>query len=282
MKKYFVPVEQFKKINSPEVAYILGMLWADGYITKRRKNSWVIRLELVKEDMDNILPIFQAVGTWGIYTRQPKGNRQSTTALVITDTELGSFLVENDYLEKSFCSADKILSKIPNHLKHYWFRGYFDGDGGISLGGGKYPVVTFSGSYKQEFSFLFNLLDSIQCTYHYRQISFTKNNKTQTSSKVVLNNRQSAKYFSDYIYQNDWFGLERKKIRFEQALSAVNCIGNRYYTYGNDTKTLTEWSKSLQINRDTLKARLRNNWSVERTFTTAVRIFKAYDRKNYN
>jgi len=38
-------------------------------------------------------------------------------------------LVDNDYKLKSYNSADKILSKIPNSLHHYFFRGLIDGDG---------------------------------------------------------------------------------------------------------------------------------------------------------
>jgi len=41
------------------------------------------------------------------------------------------FLSENNYKEKSYVSATKILNKIPNNLKKYFFRGYFDGDGSI-------------------------------------------------------------------------------------------------------------------------------------------------------
>lgn len=54
---YNVGLEQFKNITKPEVSYILGLLWSDGYIIKNDKEN-IIGIELIKEDLDFIKNIF--------------------------------------------------------------------------------------------------------------------------------------------------------------------------------------------------------------------------------
>lgn len=47
-----------------------------------------------------------------------------------------------------------------------------------------------------------------------------------------------------------------------------NRTTNHYITYNNQTMTLTDWSKTLGVNRLTLSARLSRGWTVEKAFTT--------------
>ena len=47
-----------------------------------------------------------------------------------------------------------------------------------------------------------------------------------------------------------------------------NRTSNHYITYNKQTMTLTDWSKTLGVNRLTLSARLSRGWTVEKAFTT--------------
>ena len=49
---------------------------------------------------------------------------------------------------------------------------------------------------------------------------------------------------------------------------AKNRTTNHYITYNGETKTLTDWAKTLDINRTTLQSRLRRGWTIEQAFST--------------
>lgn len=64
-----------------------------------------------------------------------------------------------------------------------------------------------------------------------------------------------------------------------------NKSNNRYITYKHKTKTLSEWSRIVNIPQDTLYDRInREGWSIERAFTNPVRKKKGgrLDNENNN
>lgn len=50
-----------------------------------------------------------------------------------------------------------------------------------------------------------------------------------------------------------------------------NKRNSRIITYNNETKTLTQWSKYLNMSLSALKCRLERDWSIEDTFTKPIR-----------
>lgn len=54
------------------------------------------------------------------------------------------------------------------------------------------------------------------------------------------------------------------------SIQANNRRYHKWITYNNETHNLTEWSKLLGINRQTLNKRLLIGWSIEKAFTTPV------------
>lgn len=55
--------EQFLNINTKEISYILGLLWADGYVYSKGYSN-TIMIECVKSDLEIIYPIFALTGEW--------------------------------------------------------------------------------------------------------------------------------------------------------------------------------------------------------------------------
>jgi hypothetical protein len=72
---YNVGYEQFKNINTPEIAYILGFIWSDGSFNKNKYHN-DIRIENIRIDLDEIKFIFDKVGKWCYYTRKRKINKK--------------------------------------------------------------------------------------------------------------------------------------------------------------------------------------------------------------
>ena len=131
MKKTWIDWKQIEKIT-PEMAYVLGLLWADGYVLMRGKNHGQITMGNIKEDSLYFRVFFEKVGKWTI--REIKGNkRKDQMTFCCYDTNFIKWLYEHDYKAKSTISADKILNTIPKSLHQYWFLGLFDGDGCIYI-----------------------------------------------------------------------------------------------------------------------------------------------------
>jgi len=212
-EQFKVNPNQFINCTIPEAAYILGLLWADGYI---RQKDYLndIKLENIKKDIDVFYPIFLKTGNWRILFRQRK-NRQEQGLIRTSNKLLASFLIENNYGPHNIKSADKILELIPNNLHQYWFRGLIDGDGCWYLNiKNSCRQFSLAGSYEQDWSYFENLLDKLDIKYStQRRIQKRKNKKPTKSSTVRINNKKDIIKLGNYIYQNygqDKTGLQRK------------------------------------------------------------------------
>jgi|GEM_PF-2288150 len=230
---YNVNVEQFIDIQTPEVAYFLGFLWADGYIVRQE-----IRLSILTVDMDTIKPTLNKLGKWNYNKRTRDGGKPICTAFT-NNKKLFDFLVDNDFKIKSGASADKILDKIPFHLKHYFFRGLIDGDGHIYTRG-----VTISSCYNQDWSYISNLTNFLNIkSYIYRSVS--DNGK----SSVIEMNGINALHFCEYIYngiENDYIGLVRKYNGFLKLKSSVE-NGQRYVANKKKILALEMYNSGIPI-----------------------------------
>jgi len=265
VKKYYVDTSQFVDIKKEEISYILGFLWADGNVRKKNKNSnHTISLEIKKEDMLEILPIFNSVGTWALSerTRQrtSEGKKTISNCLSITDKQLWETLVEYGFSDKSTMSASYLLENIPELLHPYFFRGYFDGDGSISLKYKDYPSLSFSGSHNQNFSFISDKFKDLGISCYERVIKRKVKDKYHKSKVLYSHGRKNALIFFNYVYKDKKsMGLSRKRIDLEKALVVKARKNEKLITFKGKTQNITKWSKELGFNRSTLRKRIKLN-----------------------
>jgi intein/homing endonuclease len=111
-------------------SYILGFLWADGYINNR------IETTIKSSDFNNIYNIFSKSGDWKQLHRdrhsKQTGKIYKSSSLYYYGKETYNFLYENDYKIKSSTQPTKILNIIPKEYHKDFYRGYIDGDGSFS------------------------------------------------------------------------------------------------------------------------------------------------------
>lgn len=183
-----------------EQAYILGFIWADGWIRKSKYHN-EIRVECLKTDIDEIYPYFiKENPNWKIYCRN-RSNRKPQARLNLVDKSLVLFLYNNDYTSNSSKPASAILSHIPDKLKPYWFRGLIDGDGCWYYKDTlpRKRKFEISSNYEQDWSYFTNLLDDLKINYQYYQYESKKGNK---SSRIELGKKQNLITLGEYIYKD--------------------------------------------------------------------------------
>ncbi len=205
----------FYNIKDKEVVYLLGLMWADGFMyqspTKHVSN---LGFTMVKEDIEMIKPYIDIIGKWNYHERKQTNPKWKPSMNVITNNKrIFDFLVEHDYDKKSHVSADKILSKIPNNLKHYFFLGLIDGDGCfyhyVPENGSTLRQFALASTYEQDWSYFETLCTELDIKY---KVKRNKGEKS-SSSYVRITNKGGIKKLGDYLYQNikeDNIGLIRK------------------------------------------------------------------------
>lgn len=205
--------ETITSINSSEAAYVLGFLWADGSLGNSKNCG--ISLEIVSEDMLFIKPILDKLGPWKYYERQ-RMNWKPITSAKINNRILYEFLIDNDYGTKSTTSPCKILDKIPDNLKHYFFRGLIDGDGCFYVNAKQYLYqFSITSTVTQNWKFFTGLLERLGIRYHikYTEKINKKSEKFNSDSCLRITNKNEILKLGEYIYfdfESDKIGLPRK------------------------------------------------------------------------
>lgn len=155
--KYKLNESVFREINSPEKAYWIGYLAADGYIFSNGKGhssrNGVTLLASIK-DIDLIKSFL------GFIECERPIRRVFKKALTTEEVhEYASVSIANVVMAKDLISHGLIQNKsltlkpphIPKDLVKYYILGYFDGDGCISVYKGKSGALTSNVSFTGTF-----------------------------------------------------------------------------------------------------------------------------------
>ncbi len=219
--KYLVEPEQFINVKTPEVAYILGLLWADGHILVQKNKYFSIILSTTHPDIDTFYEIFSKTGVWKkrriVHKNQPTWKVAYTISTY--NKKIGEYLYYKGYKSKSSCSADDIIQSIPVELRKYWFRGLLDGDGSITFipKTAQYNL-SFSSTYEQDWTYLINLSKELNFKYYIKRSKSINGNY----SHFYLLSRLNCLKFLRYIYddmENIPMGLERKYKKYKDIIS---------------------------------------------------------------
>jgi hypothetical protein len=199
--------------TTKEAAYILGFLWADGWIYETSKSQRIICLEIIHKDWNVIKKVFRKAGRWcESASKKMKSYNHPIIRAQVCNKELYNFLLEHDYKIKSLAAPTKILSKIPEHLKCYWWRGYWDGDGCFYYNKKRslYQAST-SGNIKQNWKEVYNLFNILNITPNSYNFYIVKN-KIGAGSNIIIHNKLSVKKLCNFLYglEYDNIGLRRK------------------------------------------------------------------------
>ena len=202
-------IKNFVKFTDPHFIYFLGLMWADGYLYCKKN---LIGIQLNEKDFKDLEHIFLKIAHWNKCERPARGLAGKSIVIHFRSQEICDFFVSYDYHIKSGASPDKILKRIPNRLKMYFFRGYLDGDGNIGVVPKQNYTVNFTSCYQQNWKFIKLLCKklNLKC-YVYKRIV-----KMGKSSSCRISKKDSCIRLLDFIYSNyDKIGLDRKYKKYQ-------------------------------------------------------------------
>lgn len=190
--------------------YLLGFLWADGWI-QNKGYTHLVGISIVKDDFVGVEVILRSFGVNAFYERQRIQNGKPfgrvSRGCAIQSGPIVDFLLDNNYDKKSGCAPSKILSVIPRHLKHYFWRGYLDGDGCIYVSRKK--EISFWSVIDQNWSELIKLTTELEVPYQI--YTYSRKGGRHQSSVFRMGGIDNLVKFGDHLYQNyDGIGLKRK------------------------------------------------------------------------
>lgn len=225
--------DYFENIDSSDKAYFLGLLAADGCVYKRNKGASqsMIHLALHKDDVDILKLFSQQVGS-----TKPFQYINNAVSIELVSDKMAEDLAKYGITPKKTYSYR--MSLLPNYMSHF-IRGYFDGDGCITVNRKRGNVPS---SYSVSFSgFIENLL--ILKEYLNKlgiMTSLIKDERPDKYSKkggvfgsLIINNIESIYRFLKYIYNDsDKFYLSRKYERANAFFEAIKSNrGNKENKY---------------------------------------------------
>ncbi|HHK5597049.1 hypothetical protein COI92_15985 [Bacillus anthracis] len=194
-RKYDI-TENYFKMWSNNMAYILGFIAADGVIQKEnqcvsisQKESYI--LEDIKQELNTSQPLYQNKKT-GVYMLNINSKTIKDDLMNIHGINpCKSFNIEFPY--------------VPEEYLHHFVRGYFDGDGHVNSH--KYFVSFVGGSYNFMNSFKGILEDN-----KFR-LSFVDKEKQY---RIYLRGKNNVNKFSRWIYKDKGLYLKRKYNIFQE------------------------------------------------------------------
>lgn len=215
--------EYFQKIDTEEKAYWLGFLWADGNIVKTNpRSSGPNRLRLAQkwEEKHHIEKFNQAISSnYPIYLIQHENNH-TVAQLDINCRPMCESLQKLGYSVKTKRTHIPCIKKS---LLHHFIRGYFDGDGCLSL---YVQHIDKWAVCKQEWSITGNkeLMNEIKSVLTLNadvtpSVKMKLYKNSPESASIRYSKKTDIQKLYDYLYENATVYLESKHQKFVDFFS---------------------------------------------------------------
>lgn len=220
---YSYDEKYFENIDSPEKAYWLGFIAADGNIYRREGHMGLISVSVKDNDIEILKNLQQELKTTKPISLVQDKRRENTimaTLQITSDILCNQLLKIGIGVRKTFdLSISQICSNISKKFWSSFILGYFDGDGSIDIpeNGVSKSHIRISGSIKnlEDFSkalFLFN----INCS-----IIKDKRAYSEPFGSLEFKNTTEKYIFLKFIYSSNVKCLKRKKERADELIRRI-------------------------------------------------------------
>lgn len=197
----------FKKIDNSEKAYFLGLLMSDGYIVTSLYNKEV-GIALQSRDLYILEELNKRVSPNKVLSKYKNSYKWK-----VASSEMYEDLQQYNITEDK-SHSEYIFPDIPKEYHRDFIRGYFDGDGCITIKSTGFSVISFcSNSIK----FLQSLAEVLfENNIHTRPIYKSKENKKGNSLYTLyLSGGINKSIFKKFLYKDATLYLKRKYEKFK-------------------------------------------------------------------
>lgn len=229
--------DYFENIDTPEKAYFLGLLYADGYYDGK-----AIAISLQEKDKEILEKFKKAINHNGNlqFIKKKNENNQNSFRLTICNKK-----PKEDLIQKGIIRHKTYNTLIPNFIKEelysHFIRGFFDGDGCISKG------KCYSLSFVSQKKFLEHIGNKfiIHCNLINR-LYFTKRKKDKDDGvfNLVFNSNIQSLTILNFLYKNsNNLFLTRKYEKYKLLISEIE---NKNYSCSGFKNRKEEYMKLLK------------------------------------
>lgn len=218
-KRKFEVNENFFKIWSNNMAYILGFFMADGCIVNdqqtisfAQKEKYI--LEHIKAEINSNHPIIQ--------------NPKTGVFILNVHSKIMKSDLMNIYSITSKKSKELTFPNIPEEYISHFIRGYFDGDGYVNYNSFFVSIVGGSLKFMKEFQKVIE--------HHGFETNFTSHTNHY---RVYISGRKTIKEFSQWLYKDKDLYLFRKFEEFSKEKEEVATLKDRIKMHNNAKEART-------------------------------------------
>lgn len=230
---YYVNNDFFNVINNGKNAYWLGFLMADGCILEYKNNktgklkAMALQLSLSNSDNDHVEKFkldIESEAPIKINKIKLNNNMYYNSKIVICNTKMCRDLINLNCVPRKSLILEYPKDKIPEQFERDFIRGYFDGDGSISISVSKdkrgYKVVSLCANILSTY----DMLDNIQYILSKNGIHGYIHQYNENVPELRLHGRENILKFFNYMYYNieDIRFLQRKYDKFLDIFKSLN------------------------------------------------------------
>ncbi len=213
----------FSVIDTEEKAYLLGFLYADGYLANDGRMG--CRLTIDDIEIIKLIQKYIAVNSPIEYTNNQNIKRRPQVSIRWKSEQMYQDLINLGFCVDKTHTDSKVFKLIPEELKKHFLRGYCDGDGNVRFSLVKNKkwykcAITFSNGSKQILS---DIQDWLYNNYKCTGILYNHNTYFILSYEKVL----EAVIIAKTLYTDAKIYFTRK---YNNAISMVNYRTNTELT----------------------------------------------------
>lgn len=218
-RKFPINENFFESIDTEEKAYYLGFCYADGCNTPDKNR---LEVSLAKQDQDILERLSRTLLCGNLNIKEYKSKKKNTQdkiALYIINEKISQDLFKWGCVNKKTFVLK--FPDIPEDLRHHFIRGYFDGDGSLTInyrklkGAKKETMVAYFSIVSTK-----EMLDKIgefvsDLSVHFEINKRHKKRDNNNFTLRVSGNKQIKKV-CDFLYKNANVWINRKRANYLQ------------------------------------------------------------------
>lgn len=242
MSIYTYDKEYFKVIDTPEKAYWLGFIYADGSINAvKGRTTLSLEIGLQLSDEMHLHKFLKSLNSNNpiqhrVYHNYKNNKNYESCRTIINCTAMCKDLINLGCVpNKSLILKFPKNDIVPENLMSHFIRGYFDGDGGIfylekkyhnNLRNNDYDTWVCRCYFTGNIQFITELKKYLETKVGIIVGKITPDKRSKAIS-ISIYGKDNIKKFGEYIYKNSTVELDRKKEKFDEINFNQNLLINK-------------------------------------------------------